>query len=340
MIRRLANSLSFAVGLACLFIAASVACKNTIATEPLASWKDTPTKAAIVNFVQRVTEKDSPDFIPIDQRIATFDNDGTLWSEQPIYFQAFFIIDRVRSLSSEHPEWETQEPFASAIKGDFKAVAASGHQGLLELTMATHAGMTTDQFDQIVKDWIGVAKHPQTGLLFKEMVYQPMLEMLDYLSANGFKSFIVSGGGIDFMRPWTQDVYGIPPEQVIGSSLKTKFEIRDGRSVLVRLPEMNFVNDKAGKPVAIHHHIGRRPVMAFGNSDGDLEMLQWTSDQVRPNMAVIIHHTDDQREFAYDRQSTIGQLDKALDFAKQKNWTVVDMKGDWNRIYSVIVNTK
>jgi phosphoserine phosphatase len=325
--------MKFPFALACLFIAAGVACKNTIATEPLASWNDTPTKAAIVNFVQRVTEKDSPDFIPIDQRIATFDNDGTLWSEQPAYFQTFFIIDRIRSLSAEHPEWETREPFASAIKGDLKAVAACGHQGLLELTMATHAGMTTEQFDQIVKDWIDFAKHPQKGLLLKDMVYQPMLEMLDYLNANGFKTFIVSGGGIDFMRPWTQEVYGIPPEQVIGSSLKTKFEIRDGRSVLVRLPEMNFVNDKAGKPVAIHHHIGRRPVMAFGNSDGDLEMLQWTSDQVLPNLAVIIHHTDAEREYAYDRQSAIGRLDKAMDVAKQKGWPVVDMKLDWNRIY-------
>jgi len=264
--------MKFPIALACLFIAASVTCKNTIATEPLASWNDTPTKAAIVNFVRRVTEKDTPDFIPIDQRIATFDNDGTLWSEQPAYFQTFFIIDRIRSLASEHPEWETQEPFASAIKGDLKAVAAYGHQGLLELTMATHAGMTTEQFDQIVKDWIDLAKHPQTGLRLKDMVYQPMLEIIDYLNANG-------------------------------------------------------------KPVAIHHHIGRRPVMAFGNSDGDLEMLQWTSDQVRPNLAVIIHHTDAERECAYDRQSAIGRLDKAMDVAKQKGWLVVDMKLDWNRIY-------
>ncbi len=322
------------VGLVCSLISAHQAIADQPRVDqPLPSWNESATKTAIIDFVRRVTEQDSPDFIPVDQRIATFDNDGTLWSEQPAYFQAFFIIDRVRTLAAQHPQWSTQEPFASAIKGDFKAIASSGHQGLLELTMATHAGMTTEQFDQIVKDWIGVAKHPQTGLRFTEMVYQPMLELLAYLNANGFKTFIVSGGGIDFMRPWAEQVYGIPPERVIGSSIKTKYELRSGQPVLVRVAEMNFVNDKAGKPVAIHHHIGRRPVMAFGNSDGDLEMLQWTSDQECPSLAVIIHHTDAEREFAYDRQSPVGRLDQALDIAAQKGWMVVDMKSDWNRIY-------
>ncbi len=322
------------VGLVCSLMSAHQAIADQPSVgQPLPSWNESATKTAIIDFVRRVTDKDSLDFIPVDQRIATFDNDGTLWSEQPAYFQAFFIIDRVRALAAQHPQWSTQEPFASAIKGDFKAIASSGHQGLLELTMATHAGMTTDQFDQIVKDWIGVAKHPQTGRRFTEMVFQPMLELLDYLNANGFKNFIVSGGGIDFMRPWAEQVYGIPPERVIGSSIKTKYEVRGDRPVLVRVAEMNFLNDKSEKPVAIHHHIGRRPVMAFGNSDGDLEMLQWTSDQVRPSLAVIVHHTDAEREFAYDRQSSVGRLDQALDVAAQKGWVVIDMKADWNGIY-------
>jgi len=326
--------LTTSFGLACTLTSADQpSADQPSANQPLPSWNQSASKTAIIDFVRRVTDKGSPDYIPVDQRIATFDNDGTLWSEKPAYFQAFFIIDRVRALAAQHPQWSTQEPFASAIKGDFKTIASSGHQQLLELTMATHAGMTTDQFDQIVKDWIGVAKHPQTGRRFTEMVYQPMLELLDYLSANGFKNFIVSGGGIDFMRPWAEQVYGIPPERVIGSSIKTQYEVRGGRPVLVRVAEMNFLNDKSGKPIAIHHHIGRRPVMAFGNSDGDLEMLQWTSDQMRPSLAVIVHHTDGEREFAYDRQSAVGRLDQALDVAAQKGWVVVDMKANWNLIY-------
>lgn len=303
------------------------------AEQPLASWNDTATKGTIIHFVTRVTDETSDDFIPAAQRIAVFDNDGTLWSEKPVYFQAFFIIDRVRKLAPSNPDWETREPFASALRGDFQSVAARGEEGLLELVMATHTHTTTDQFDQIVRQWIAEAKHPQTGRRFTEMVYQPMLEVIDFLTQNGFQCYIVSGGGIDFMRPWTERVYGIPPERVIGSSVKTKFEIQNGRSVLVRLPELNFINDKSGKPVAIQHHIGRRPVIAIGNSDGDLEMLQWTSDQSKSTLAVIIHHTDGDREFAYDRQSKVGRLDKSLDVAKQQGWTIVDMKRDWKQIY-------
>jgi phosphoserine phosphatase len=243
---------------------------------PLSSWNDTAPKKAIVVFVERVTTPGAPDFVPEPERIAVFDNDGTLWAEQPVYFQALFIIDRVRTLAPQHPEWSTEEPFASALKGDMRGLAASGEAGLVKLMAATHAGMTSEQFSAIVADWIGKARHPTTGKLYTEMTYRPMRELLDYLRANGFKTFIVSGGGIEFMRPWAERVYGIPPEQVVGSSIRTKFELKDGQPVIERLPEINFVDDKAGKPVGILQHIGRRPIAAFGNSDGDLQMLQWT----------------------------------------------------------------
>ena len=314
---------------------AAVAFTTTIAraADLLPSWNDGKAKQSIVAFVEKVTKPGSPDFVPPAERIATFDNDGCLWAEQPMYFQAFFVFDRIKALSPQHPEWKSQEPFASVLKGDMKAALAGGERALLEMVMATHAGMTTEEFEQIVKDWIASAKHPTTGKPYTEMVYQPMLELLAYLRANGFKTFIVSGGGIEFMRPWTEKVYGIPPEQVVGSSIMTKFELRDGKPALVRLPEVNFIDDKVGKPVGINQHIGRRPIAAFGNSDGDLQMLQWTTTGSGARFALLVHHTDDKREWAYDRTSHIGKLDKALDEARAKGWTVVDMKNDWKTIY-------
>ena len=306
---------------------------TAFATNPMPSWNDTTPKKAIVTFVEKVTKEGSPDFVPVAERIAVFDNDGTLWAEQPMYFQLLFALDRVNALAPEHPEWKTKEPFASLLKGDVKGALAGGERAMLEIVMATNAGMTTEDFEQIVKNWIAKAKHPTTKRLYTEMVYQPMLELLSYLRMNGFKTFIVSGGGIEFMRPWTEKVYGIPPEQVVGSSIKTKFELRDGKPVLVRLPEINFINDKQGKPVGINQHIGRRPVFAFGNSDGDLQMLQWTAAGHGPRFMGIVHHTDAEREWAYDRKSHIGRLDKALDEAKKKGWTLVDMKKDWKRVF-------
>jgi len=303
------------------------------AADPLASWNDTASKKAIVTFVERVTKSGSPDFVPPAERIATFDQDGTLWAEQPMYFQFFFALDRVKALAPQHPEWKEKEPFASLLKGDVKGALAGGDRALLEIVMATHAGMTTEEFAHTVKEWIATARHPKTGRLFTEMVYQPMLELLAYLRANGFKTFIVSGGGIEFMRPWTEKVYGIPPEQVIGGSIKTKFELRDGKPVLVRLPEINFIDDREGKPIAINQHIGRRPIAAFGNSDGDLQMLQWTTAGSGARFALLVHHTDAEREWAYVRASPIGRLDKALDEAQAKGWTVVDMKNDWKIIF-------
>ncbi len=301
--------------------------------DPLPSWNDAASRRAIVEFVEKLTQEGSPNYVPVPERIATFDNDGTLWAEQPMYFQAFFVVDRVKALAPQHPEWITQEPFASVLKGDMKAALADGEKALLEMVMATHAGMSTAEFEQIVKDWIATAKHPKTGRPFTEMVYQPMGELLAYLRANGFKTYIVSGGGIEFMRPWTEKVYGVPPEQVIGSSIKTKYEIRDGKPVLVRLPEINFIDDKDGKPIAINQNIGRRPIAAFGNSDGDLQMLQWTTAGKGLCFALIVHHTDAEREWAYDRKSPIGKLDKALDEAQARGWTVVDMKRDWKTVF-------
>ncbi|HLO09606.1 MAG TPA: HAD family hydrolase, partial [Desulfobacteria bacterium] len=282
---------------------------------------------------EQVTREGSPNFVPPAERIATFDNDGTLWSEQPMYFQFFFALDRVKALAPRHPEWKEKEPFASLLKGDVKGALKGGERAMLEIVMATHAGMTTEEFAQTVKDWIATARHPKTGRPYTEMVYQPMLELLTYLRANGFKTYIVSGGGIEFMRPWTGKVYGIPPEQVIGSSIKTKFEVRDGKPVLVRLPEIDFIDDKEGKPIAINQHVGRRPIAAFGNSDGDLQMLQWTTTGSGTRFALLVHHTDAEREWAYGRASSIGRLDMALDEAQAKGWTVADMKNDWKIIF-------
>jgi len=303
------------------------------ASDPLASWNDGPAKRSIVQFVKKVTKAGAADFVPPAERVAVFDNDGTLWAEQPMYFQLFFALDRVKELAPQHPEWRDKEPFASLLKGDVKSALAGGEKAILEIVMATHAGMNTEAFVKIVKDWLAGARHSETQRRYAEMVYQPMLELLAFLRANGFKTFIVSGGGIEFMRPWTEAVYGIPPEQVVGSSIKTKFEMRSGIPVLVRLPEINFIDDKEGKPVGIHSHIGRRPVAAFGNSDGDLQMLQWTTAAPGARFGLIVHHTDSKREWAYDRQSHVGQLDKALDEAKAKGWIVVDMKNDWKVIY-------
>jgi phosphoserine phosphatase len=300
---------------------------------PLASWNDADSKRAIIAFVEKVTKPGSPEFVPVAERIAVFDNDGTLWAEQPMYFQFFFALDRVKALAPQHPEWKTSEPFASLLKGDLKSALAGGERAMIEIVMATHAGMTTQEFERIVKDWMATARHPKTKRLYTEMVYQPMLEVLSYLRANGFKTFIVSGGGIEFMRPWTERVYGIPPEQVVGSSIRTKYEVRGGKPVLVRLPEVNFIDDKEGKPVAIQAHIGRRPIAAFGNSDGDLQMLQYTAAGGGARFCLYVHHTDAAREWAYDRASSVGRFDKGLDEARAKGWTVVDMKSDWKVIH-------
>ena len=301
--------------------------------DPLPSWNATEPKQVIVQFVEKVTTLGSPQFVPEPERIATFDNDGTLWVEKPAYVQLFFVIDRVKAGVAAHPEWLTNEPFASLLKGDMKSVAASGEKGIAELVAATHSGMTTEEFEEAVHTWLASAKHPKTGKPFTSMVYQPMLELLSYLRANGFKTFVVSAGGIEFMRPWAEKVYGIPPERVIGSSGGLKYELRDGKPVIVKLPELVLNADKASKPVAIQRHIGRRPIAAFGNSDGDLEMLEWTSSGAGARLCMYVHHTDAAREWAYDRQSHIGKLDKGLDAAKAKGWAVVSMKDDWKAIF-------
>jgi phosphoglycolate phosphatase-like HAD superfamily hydrolase len=304
------------------------------AADSLLSWNDGAAKKSVVEFVERVTKKGGTDFVPPSERIAVFDNDGTLWAEQPMYFQAIFAFDRVKELAPQHPEWKTKEPFASVLKGDVKAALAGGEKALLELVIATHTGMTTEEFSKIVSDWVVTAKHPKTGRLYTEMVYQPMLELLTYLRSNGFKTFIVSGGGIEFMRPWAERVYGIPPEQVIGSSIKTKYEVRKGKPMLARLSDLNFINDKAGKPVGINQYIGRRPLMAFGNSDGDFQMLEWTTSGEGPRFGLLIHHTDDKREWAYDRDSHIGRLARGLDEGPKRGWTIVSMKDDWKRVFT------
>ena len=307
--------------------------KMKSSVDPLPSWNDGNVKQSIIDFVVAVTDEKSPDFVKPEDRIATFDNDGTLWSEQPYYFQLQFALDRVKTMASDHPEWNNTQPFKAILENDLKTVMESGMKGLMEIVMTTHAGMTTDEFAQIVNDWINTARHPKTNKLYKEMVFQPMLELLDYLRVNGFKTYIVSGGGIEFMRPWAEAVYGIPPEQVVGSSIKTKFEMVDGKPVIVRLPELNFIDDKEGKPVGINQFIGKRPLAAFGNSDGDLQMLQWTAAGTGKRLMLYVHHTDAEREWAYDRDSHIGQLNKGLDEAIAKGWVVVDMKNDWKVIY-------
>jgi len=306
---------------------------TAFAADPLSSWNDAGPKKAIVQFVEKVTKRGSPDFVPVAERIATFDNDGTLWSEQPMYFQLFYVVDRVKALASKHPEWKTKEPFASLRKGDMKGALAGGERGLLELVMATHAGMTTEEFEKSVTGWITTAKHPGTGKPFTAMVYQPMLELLAYLRANGFKTFIVSGGGIEFMRPWTERVYGVPPEQVIGSSGGLQYEFRNGKPVIVKLPQLVHNDDKEGKPVAIQRHIGRRPIAAFGNSDGDFAMLEWVTSGPGARLGLIVHHDDAGREVAYNRKSHVGRLDRGLDEGPKRGWIIVSMKGDWRTIF-------
>lgn len=306
---------------------------DTRASDPLPSWREGKAKQAILDFVATTTTTGNPDYIPPAERIAVFDNDGTLWAEQPVYFQVFFIVDRVRALAPAHPEWKQKEPFASILRGDLNAALAGGERGLMQLAMATHAGMDTEEFASIVRDWARDARHPVTGRRFTTMVYQPMLEVLSWLRANGFKTWIVSGGGIEFMRPWVEEVYGIPPEQVIGSSIRTRFAMTEKGPALQRLPELEFVDDKEGKPIAINSRIGRRPIAAFGNSDGDLQMLQWTMAGKGKRFALYVQHTDAAREWAYGRESTIGRLDKGLDEARSKGWTLVDMKRDWKTIY-------
>ncbi len=314
-------------------VAALGFCTIGHAADPLPSWNDGAAKQSIVKFVDGVTREGSPDFVPVAERIAVFDNDGTLWAEQPIYAQVYFIMDRVKALAPQHPEWKTQEPFAAVLKGDPRGITAGGEAGVAELVVATHSGMTTDEFSRLVSEWIATAKHPKTRRPFTAMVYQPMLELLGYLRASGFKTFIVSGGGIEFMRPWTEEVYGIPPEQVIGSTGGLQFEMKDGNPALIKLPKVVLNDDKEGKPVGIQRHIGRRPIAAFGNSDGDLQMLQWSCMGDGARFCLYVHHTDAEREWAYDRDSHIGRLDKGLDEAKSEGWTVVDMKKDWRRIF-------
>ena len=307
--------------------------KETIQTDPLPSWNEENTKQAIIDYVMDVTNRESENFIPVSERIATFDNDGNLWSEQPLYFQLIFAIDRIKALASEHPEWKNQQPYKAVLEDDQEELLKQGMHGLLELVMASHAGMTTEEFEAVVKDWLATARHLRFDRPFTDLVYQPMLELLNYLRDNDFKTFIVSGGGIEFMRPWVEEVYGIPPDQVVGSSIKTVFEYNNGNPVIKRLPEMDFIDDKEGKPIGIHKFIGKKPVFASGNSDGDLQMMQWTASNKHKSFMLYLHHTDAEREWAYDRESHIGKLDKGLDEAKEKGWTVIDMKKDWKSIY-------
>ncbi|WP_244480293.1 HAD family hydrolase [Rhizobium sp. Root1220] len=304
-----------------------------VAADALPSWNATSAKTRIMDFVSATVTEGGSGYVAPDDRIAVFDNDGTLWTEQPYYIQLGFALDRVRALAPQHPEWKTKEPFKSVLGGDLKAIAASGEKGVIELVMATHAGMTTDEFNKIATDWFATAKHPKTGRLYTEMTYLPMRELLDYLRANGFKTFIVSGGGVEFMRPVTQKLYGIPPEQVVGSTIVTEYALVDDVPVLRRLPKIDFIDDGPGKPVGINMFIGRRPIFVAGNSDGDYEMLQWGTAKP-PGFGLIVHHTDAVREYAYDRKSAFGKLDKALDEAEARNWLVVDMKNDWGKIFA------
>ena len=307
--------------------------QKTTQTDPLPSWNDGNTKQAIIDYVMDVTNRESENFIPVSDRIATFDNDGNLWSEQPAYFQLLFAMDRIKALAPDHPEWKTQQPFKAVLDNDLKELGKYGVHGILELVMASHADMTTTEFETIVKEWLATAKHPRFDKPFTDLVYQPMLELLNYLRDNDFKTFIVSGGGIEFMRPWVEGVYGIPPDQVVGSSIKTEFDYNNGNPVIKRLPEMDFIDDGSGKPIGIHKFIGKKPVFASGNSDGDLQMMQWTASNNYKSFMLYLHHTDADREWAYDRESHFGRLDKGLDEAEENGWTVIDMKKDWKLIY-------
>ena len=316
-----------------LAIALACAVPLARAQDPLPSWNDGHAKSRIVAFVAAVTDPAGKDFVPPAERIAVFDNDGTLWSEQPVYVQLAFAVDRVKALAPQHPQWKTQQPFQGVLEGDLKAAAAAGEKGLLQMLMATHAGMTSDEFAPIVTDWLATARHPRFGRGYTELVYQPMLELLAYLRGNGFKTYIVSGGGVEFMRTFAEQRYGVPPEQVVGSTIRTKYEVRNGKPVIVRLPEVDFIDDGAGKPVGIHKFIGRRPIAAFGNSDGDFEMLEWVTSAPGPRLGLIVRHDDAARESAYDRGSPIGRLERGLDEGPRRGWTIVSMKDDWRKVY-------
>ena len=305
----------------------------TAAQSPLPSWNDTENKQVILNFVKEVTDPNSTNFVTQSQRIATFDNDGTLWAEQPIYAQLLFAIERIYTLAPHHPEWQNIEPFATLLKGDVPGALTQSKTAVNDIVMAANTGMDNETYKAIVTKWINQAKHPVTHRLYTEMVYQPMVELIAYLQQNGFKTYIVSGGGIEFIRAWSETVYGIPPEQVIGSTMKRTYELQDNKMVIIRHPEMDFYNNNNNKVIAINTHIGRRPIAAFGNSDGDLPMLEYVSSGEGPRLSMIIHHTDKKREWAYNRKSDIGKLDKGLDEADENRWTIVDMKRDWKLIY-------
>lgn len=302
-------------------------------SDPLPSWNNGETKEAIITFVDSVTDENSELFVPVEDRIAVFDNDGNLWAEKPVYPQVYFALDRIKAMAPDHPEWRTQEPYASVLRGDLQGLASSGEDGIVEIVVASHMGMTTSEFEEIAREWIQTARNPETGLLFTEMVYQPMLELLDYLRENDFETWIVSGGGIDFLRPWSAEIYGIPPQQVIGSSVRTSFAEEDGEPILLREAEIDFVNDKEGKPVGIQRHIGKKPIFASGNSDGDFQMLQYTTSGDSPSFGILLHHTDAEREWAYDRNSEVGKLDRGLDEAGERGWMVIDMAEDWNTVF-------
>ncbi len=326
--------------LLCVFLLTSCKQENRfeskseiVGKDPLPSWNNTSTKKEIIAFVDIVTDKNHPYFIPVRDRIATFDNDGNLWSEQPAYFQLFFAIDRVKEMAVDHPEWKNEQPFKAVLENDMKSLAKQGEEGLIKLVMVTHSGNTIEEFDKDVKEWIKTAKHPTKNVTYDKLVYQPMLELLQYLRANDFKTYVVSGGGVDFMRAFVTEIYGIPKEQIIGSRIKTKFEYNDGKPEIIRLPELEFIDDKEGKPLNIQKIIGKKPVFASGNSDGDLPMLQWTASSKYKSFMLFLHHTDSIREWAYDRDSHIGRLDKGLDQAKKDGWTVIDMEKDWKTIY-------
>ncbi len=304
----------------------------------LPSWNDSESKRQIMDFVNEATNPNSSSFIPVEERIATFDNDGTLWSEQPMYFQLFFALDRVKAMAADHPEWKDQQPFKAVLENDMATLAKQGEKGLLQIVGATHTGITTDEFESLVTDWISTAQHPIRKKPFTELIYQPMLELMDYLRANDFKVFIVSGGGIEFMRPWTESVYGIPRDQVVGTSFETEYDYNDGDPVIRRLAKIDLLDDKGGKPVGINRYIGRRPVFSAGNSDGDLEMLRWTDSNDLNTFKLYIHHTDSVREWAYDRNSHIGRFDKGLDESNEKGWTIVDMEKDWKVVYPFELN--
>lgn len=317
-----------------LYLPIAISCPVRAQTDPLPSWNDTAPKKAIIAFVDRVTKEGGPDYVPPADRIATFDNDGTLWVESPIYTQVAFAFDRVKLMAPQHPEWKTQQPFKGILEGDMKAVAATGEKGIYQIVVATSTSMTNEQFEQTVSDWIAQAHDRKFNRPYTELIYQPMVELLAYLRSNGFKTFIVSGGEVGFMRPWTEKAYGIPPDQVVGTTMKTQLETLDGKPVIMRLPEISFVDDGPGKPVGIDTFIGQRPIAAFGNSDGDQQMLEWTAAGPGPRFMLLVHHTDAEREYAYDRKSSIGKLDKALDEANAKGWTVVSMKDDWKQIFA------